>query len=519
MKNTMKNKFIILIVSAVLVFSQTSCTDWLEEQNFTQIGSEYIYESEQGLIVGLGGLYNMQRSYEKINFNSNLANLWLYCADDLANTRTFNDAQIYKANMTPAAMPGEKWSAGYQLIDRASAIISGSSKISMPAAVKDRILGEAKVIRAMTYFKLIQLYDNILIDTVATTTENAFDKVEYKPASKEEVYKLINADLDFAIAKLPYNVKPGQVGKALARHLRAQTAAWNNDWESMATQCDDIISNSGLFLQPIDKVFGQDQNHKESIYTYQFDEILGTSDNLAGGGDHHMPAYFNARYYEMPGGYMIEDNAWGGNCFAWSTPNKYLKSLYDKDLDKRYTNYFYPEIVIGNKPGTAFYGKPLPTSSYSDNLRQYGFSLKKYQDFNKPSGRAGSYKDIMAYRLAETLLLGAEAHWRKSNDPKNPKALEYINKVRARAGVPNLESVSQDIILDESARELCFEGGRWFLLKRMGVLVERVNKYHTFGSASTNIVATNMLAHQVRWPIPQVQITLMGGTFPQNTGY
>ena len=232
-----------------------------------------------------------------------------------------------------------------------------------------------------------------------------------------------------------------------------------------------------------------------------------------------MAAFFNARYYEMPGGYMIEDNTWGGNSFAWSTPNKYLKGLYDKDLDKRYTNYFYPEIVIGNKPGTAYYGKPLPASAYPDNLRQYTFSVKKFQDFNKPNGRAAGYKDVMAYRLAETLLLGAEAHWRKSNDPKNAKALEYINKVRARAGVSNFTTIDQNTILEESARELCFEGGRWFLLKRMGVLVEQVNKYHTFGSASTNYTATTMQLYHVRWPIPQSQITLMGGTFPQNPGY
>lgn len=514
----MKKKYILPLVALGLMFLQTSCTDWLEEENFTQIGSDYIYSSEQGLVVGLGGLYNMQRSYEKMK-QTNYNNLWLYCADDLANTRTYNDAQVYKANMTPANFPGEKWASGYQLIDRASAIISGAAKVTMVPATKDRVIGEAKVIRAMTYFKLIQLYDNILIDTVATTTQNAFDAVVYKPALKEDVYKLINSDLEFAIAKLPYNVKPGQVGKALARHLRAQTAAWNNDWATMAAQCDDIILNSGLSLQPIDKVFAQDVNHKEAIYTYQFDEILGTSDNLAGGADHDLAAFFNARFYEMPGGYVIEDNALGGNCFAWSTPNKYLKGLYDKDVDKRYTNYFYPEIIIGNKPGTAYYGKPLPASSYADNLRAYTFSIRKYQDFNKPAGRAGGYKDVMAFRLAETLLLGAEAHWRNSKDDKNVKALDYINRVRARAGVPNFTTINQSVIMDESARELCFEGGRWFLLKRMGVLVEQVNKYHTFGSASTNYTATSMQPYHVRFPIPQSQITLMGGTFPQNPGY
>ena len=509
----MKSK-IILFISGMLFL--TSCTEWLKEENFTQISSDNLYNNEQGLSVSLGGLYNLQRAFERVNYSTNLGNLWLYCADDLANTRTFNDATIYKANMTPANMPSEKWTNGYQLIDRASAIISAVPKVAMSDANKNRILGEAKVIRAMAFFKLFQLYDNILIDTVATTTQNANDVIAYAPASRQDVLKLINSDLDFAISKLSYTVSPGQVGLALARHMRAQTAAWDKDWNTMATQCDEIISKSGLSLQPLDKVFAEDLNHKESIYTFQNDEILGGSSNLAGGSVHSLSAYFNARYYEMPGGYMIEDNNWGGNCFAWSTPNNYLKGLYDKTVDKRYTTYFYPEIVIGNKPGTAYYGLPLPASSYPDNFRQYCFSLKKYQDFTKPNGRADSYKDMIVYRLAETFLLGAEAHWRKNN---TAKALEYINKVRVRAGVPNFTTIDQNIILEESARELCFEGNRWFLLKRMGVLIDQVNKYHTYGSAKTNQVIAPMLAYHVRWPIPQGQITLMGGTFPQNTGY
>jgi hypothetical protein len=514
MKKSSKTIAFILGLSVLI----SSCSTWLEEENFTQISSNYIYESAQGLQVGVGGLYNLQRSYERVYDVAN-GNLWYYCADDLGQVRTFNDQQIYKANMTPGNMPSDKWTAGYQLIDRASALISSAPKVPMPVLERERIIGEAKVIRAMTYFKLIQTYDNILIDTVATTTENAFDAVVYTPAKREDVYNLINSDLDYAITRLSYTVKPGQVGKALARHLRAQTAAWNSDWTTMAAQTEDIIANSGLTLVPIDKVFAQDVNHKETIFAYQYDEILGTNSSLAGGNYHSLPAIFSARYYEMPGGYMIEDNNWGGNSFGWTVPNDYLQSLYDKANDKRYINYFYPEIVIGNKPGTAYYGKPLPTSAYPDNYRQYHFSSMKYRDFNKPDGRAASYKDVIAFRLAETYLMAAEARWRMTQNPADAKALEYLGKVRTRAGVPNFTAIDQKTLLEEYARELNFEGGRWFLLKRMGVLLEQVNKYHTYGSARSNQVIAPMLPYHVRWPIPQGQINLMGGTFPQNPGY
>jgi hypothetical protein len=360
--------------------------------------------------------------------------------------------------------------------------------------------------------------------------ENAFDPIVYKPAAKADVLNLINSDLDYAIANLSYTAKAGQVNQGLARHLRAQVAAWQDDWTTMAAQCDAIINTGGYTLQPVDNVFGADVNHKETIYAYQYDELLGGGDARAGGSQHIMSALLTARYYEMPGGYMIEDNNWGGNSFAWTTPNFYLKRLMGWDVntglspDKRFTAYFYPDTVIGNKPGTAYYGLKLPASAYPGankygNYRQYHWSVRKYQDFTKPNGRAGSYKDIIVYRLAETLLMGAEAHWRMTNNASNPTALLYINRVRTRAGMPSFTSIDQQTILDESARELAFEGNRWFLLKRMGVLFSQVNLYHTFGGASTNEAVFPMQPYMVRWPIPQDQIDLMAPNFPQNTGY
>ncbi|WP_431200396.1 RagB/SusD family nutrient uptake outer membrane protein [Mucilaginibacter sp. P19] len=318
------------------------------------------------------------------------------------------------------------------------------------------------------------MYDNILIDTIPTTVNNAFDPVQYKPATKQQVLSLISSDLDFAIANLSYVAQPGEVSQGLARHLRAQVAAWQGDWATMAAQCDAVINTGPYALQPLEKVFGADVNHNESLYTYQFDELTGGSSNLAGGEQHFLNAVLTARYYEMPGGHMIEDNNWGGNSFAWTTPNFYLKTLlgWDKTTglspDKRFTTYFFPDTVVGNKPGDPYYGRKLPKSSYSDNYRQYHWSVKKYQDFTKPDGRAGSYKDVIAYRLAETLLLGAEAHWRLTNNGSDPTALMYINRIRARAGMPNFTSIDQQTILDEIGTGIGVRGRALVFIKKNG---------------------------------------------------
>ena len=83
MKNI--NKVVLGLFGIVLL--NTSCKKWLVESNFTKIGSDVIYKDEAGLQVALGGLYNLQRAYERTtDQNSNgltQNNLWLYCADDL----------------------------------------------------------------------------------------------------------------------------------------------------------------------------------------------------------------------------------------------------------------------------------------------------------------------------------------------------------------------------------------------------------------------------------------------------
>ena len=128
----------------------------------------------------------------------------------------------------------------------------------------------------------------------------------------------------------------------------------------------------------------------------------------------------------------------------------------------------------------------------------------KYRDLSKPAKRALSYKPFIAYRLADTYILGAEAHWRKGN---TEQALEYLNAIRLRAGLEEATTIDLQAIMDEYARELCFEGKRWFFLKRIG-----------FGSTTSSIQGTTMKDYMVRWPIPQAQIDAMG-TFPQNPQY
>jgi len=127
----------------------------------------------------------------------------------------------------------------------------------------------------------------------------------------------------------------------------------------------------------------------------------------------------------------------------------------------------------------------------------------------------------MVYRLAETYLIAAEAIMRSSGDP-----LPYINAIRSRAGAAPVTTVTQQTILDERARELAFEGQRWFTLKRMGqsVINDQITSYAGDGeyfpvNLGEKDPRTNWQPHYINFPIAQIDLDLLGPNYPQNDGY
>lgn len=518
----MKRLFFLTILSFGLLSFHTSCEKFLSEEPITEVSIDFIYNTPDGLESGVNALYNRMRNYNIPEGEGDPLRsvAFFLVATDLGLNRTWHEP--YGPNHTPVGYPARKWVMGYQLIDRANAIITNAPHVDMLESRRNHILAQARIIRAEIYFDLIRMYDNILLDTIATTPENAFDEKEYVPADPADIFRLIDADLDFAIQHLNWNAEYGRYGKGVAHHIRGKSAMWQGKWDEATANFDAVIENATHQLLPseqIAQVFGQNPNHQEALFVYIRDEVTGGNDNLPGGGPTWISSMFNARVYELSSGEMIRSVEYGGEALGWSFPNDYLRSLYDEENDLRFRTYYYPTQLIVNNPNSPNFGQPLAPGLYEDDFRRYRWSLKKYHDEEKRVGTNNSYKDIMYYRYAETLLLGAEANWRlEGQNPSSTKALSYINQVRERAGMPAFNSFDLETYLEESARELAFENERWFLLKRLDILVERVNSYYQMGSNTGNVVVYPMMPHMVRMPIPQSQIDLMG-TFPQNTGY
>jgi len=515
-----------LFTFLTIVFLILACTDQLDETPIDSIGSEYIYSSETGLESAITGLYNQMRTlnYPEGTGGQILASMLLRVATDLGHARVALDLAYNPDRFTPTGFVPHQWGQLYFIIARCNGIITYGENVDMDQTKKDILLAQARAIRAEVYMQVYTTYNKVIL-----YTEPEYPSDDYTAANPADIWALVDSDLDFAISKLPWPVEPGRYGQGVARHLRGISAMWQEDWQEAVSQFDAIVDSGIYQLVPLDQVFGGDENHAESLYTYQTSQALAGGNDTAGGGPSCLASMFNNRYYEISTGEMIQQVEIGGQAFGWEFPNDYCQSLYDQVNDKRYTTYYYDQNYIVNNPNHPNFGQPLPASSIPDNFRQYHFSLKKFHDASKPATADVSYQNFLHFRFAEVLLFGAEAHWKLSGSNTDSKALEYINKVRRRAyfGVPgstdttyDYTSIDQESYLEEHARELALEWSRYSVLKRLGILMERVRLHFTSGSNSGNISgragAPDYMQH---FPIPQSQIDLMGDPGLQNPGY
>ena len=528
----------VWIFSLLLTIPFVSCN--LDESHPSDVTTDFLYNTAEGLSAAVNGLYTLERN--NMTENEDQSNVFAFIMGDSGTDIDFNRAS--QANMaryrtdidlTTQLPPRAWWNMWYRVIERSNSIIAFGEEAGLEDEVKEKTLREAYVYRAYAHFWLVRKYDNIWLNIEPTTYENT-DGRTFEPASQEDVYKQIILDLDKAIEYYgdDWSVTPGKFNQGVARLLRADVAMWQKDYETAATQTDEIISKGPFALESPDKVFTKDGRHntKEAMFVMQFDEFAP-----GGGKFHRLPMIFTAEYRNVPGSVMADE--FGGYGWARIFPNPYLISLYDAKNDKRYNSWWQHHYTY-NDPNFDFSKTKYQlgdTLKYDDDsslrgdnyYKRANIGCKKYWDWEQQAPTITQHwNNVYLFRYPYVLLLASEANMRLGN---TLKALSYINQIRENrisSNAPNqlLTMLDEDIYLEEFAREMAFEGQRWFLLKRVGKLVERVRLHGGIkefrGVKSPNPLyfsaRGNIQDYHVRWPIPQSARDAMGN-YPQNPGY
>lgn len=532
--NTMYSKLkkgILLLAVALLA---VSCENYLDEQPSTLIDADYVFTTEDGLKSGVVSLYKFNRERYDTGTEDFMGAVLMQSRSDLVFSRTGYTGLMgrYQRGVSPVDFGSNLtsrlfWKHYYNIANRATAIINAAETVeNLDEVAKNKIIGEAKFFRAEAYFHLYRMYNNIFITTETVTIENAFDVIETN-SSKEEIFALLNSDLQAAIDHLDWNVAFGRVSKGTAKHVKAKVAMWEGNWAEAKKQALDVIEGPETpfaLVGSTAEVFKGNKNNSEQLFVVQAqDDVLG------GGGTTMMNANFVTQYFQIPG---IESNVeQGGRGFSRIIPNRYLQDLLAEDPnDTRDDNtyfrlkYYYTSGVNTGQEIDIY--KPISAANpngvqYQRYYQRLHPSCLKFSELDDEPESYLNRSNIMVYRLAETYLIAAEAMMRSSGD-----ALKYVNAIRTRAGAAPVSVVNEQVILDERARELAFEGQRWFTLKRMGqsVINRQITNYAGDGEFfPANLGAkdprTNWQDHFINWPIFQEDMDLLGPNYPQNAGY
>jgi hypothetical protein len=529
----LKRNFLVL---CLIMFITSSCEeDFLKDELLSTTSVDFLLNSEEGLEIAVVGLYTTNRvPYEGDAFNG--ANpLILQAKSDLALGLT-GEISLYSrllwgfslGDFGTATGINSYWVNNYKLIARSNEIIAAAESLTdIDEAKKNQILAEAKCMRAKGYFTLYRLFNNIFVNTTPATPDNVFDVPQDK-SSEEDIFAILRSDLDFAIVNLDYTTQEfGRWTQGSARHLRAKVAMWEEDWEEAANQADSVITSGYHSLVANTKdVFTQTKNHSETLFAVQFE-----NETIGGGGQHIMNWSTVANSAAAPGIVQSVEN--GGAGIGFLTLNDYAIDLLNEDPndDRKNNSYYIFEYLFNDEsslPAGKQIGDPLDLyvnhPSDANQFQLYYFrqnpGVLKFLDRNVEPTDRNHFSNVMVYRLAETYLIGAEAHMMNGN---SEKGMEYLNDVRKRANATPVTSIDLQVVLDERARELAFEGQRWFTLKRTGklfdFLVDHMNNDNMNESYPEGNPKEILRDYMQNWPIPQGQINLLGPNYPQNDGY
>jgi starch-binding outer membrane protein, SusD/RagB family len=474
----MKKSFLFKTLMVAGLFTFASCGEdfvSIPLQDSSDLASFYKSDAE---VLGAA-----ERLYGSAWFTFNDKFWW--CAGDVmpGNMKhTWSDeGQFFNFSYTPInTVNRQGWQGLYSVVTSSNALINDIATFAQPAVsqnAKNIATAEAKFMRAMAYYFLSEYWDEVpIIENAAKLLSE--DKLgSVKKNTKASVYEFMKRDLEFAAANLPASpLKPGRITKwgakgflakialTTAQYLSATNATKANELFALAKkEADEVITQSGLQLMPdyanLFKI--PFNNNQESLAAMQFMQgsyWIGNS----------RQAVF-ARSSTVTG----NTEAWGGGksmtedfLKAQTAGDKRLREIYMSPGDK------YPEInkaaggytyKIVNRDAT---GAVLENANDGLNNAKKGIvGSTQDTDGKLTTGQASALNQYLL-RLADVYLVYTEAAMGTANTTSDAKALQYLNAIRSRAGLPAKTSVTFLELLNERRTEFALEGMYWMDLKR-----------------------------------------------------
>lgn len=502
-----------LISSIVLIFGISSC-DVLDINNTKQLSDQAVWSTEGAAENYITASYKIfsdisQVAQSRNQYYDSFSDLMKSTAWD-QYTHSYNKALLQgSAFTTGSAGAFECWENVYTRIRRANVLLDELNRYGEPSFGKewcDIRRAEIRFCRAYAYFRLIRIYGGIVLRTETSGT-NGVDDGSYEAdvnrarLSEADSWKFVIQEIKDAAAILP-ETWPGWEGRATklsAYGLLSRVALYAHDWQTAVDAANEVKKLGAKLDSDYASLFkvegeGGTLNSKEILFAlyYQKGNVIHYFDrNNRPIGDQlryntavyaeHVPTAELADLYEFN----------DGEAFSWNTYAENHSDPYTDREPRFHATIMYNgcswegrtiETFVGGTDGFVPFTQSGSTASHTCT----GYYLRKYlQEGNTTFENDKSWQYDAVIRYAEVLLNKAEAYAELDFSANKDKALDALNEVRARVGLPAKTAASKEEFMEMLRKERCVElageGFRYWDLRRWKLAGKVINGQNAHG--------------------------------------
>jgi hypothetical protein len=500
MKNT-------IIISLLSVFILTGCSkDFIDREPVVGTTEATFYQTEQDAIFAINS------AYSSLQFEMSSAGhfrwFWGDIMSDDSTKGGSGDNDVFPLlqletfqGPTNTDLLEAEWRADYVGVYRANVVLDKIPDMDIDADLKERILGEAKFIRAYFYYQLVTIFG----DAPLITRPLAPSEYEQSRAAASEIWALIDTDLTEAAASLPHRSEYaaedlGRITKGAAQGLLMRALMFRNDFTAVQALGQQIIDSGEYTLAPdYATIFlNEGENGPGSIFEIQY--MNGSGGNW---GYHQQNEGTFTNVFQNPRG------AFEG--YGFNIPTQSFVDEFEPGDPRLAATVIQEGDFLGDRG--EFSIEAAGGFGYLYHPRKYYSNASDRAPIGAPEPNGFSNDRVIRY--ADVLLMTAEAAYHTGDEAK---ARTLTNEVRARARntATNPQALlpiggSGQLLLDkiyhERRVELGLEGHRFFDLVRQGRAAE------VMGS-----LGFQAGTHEL-FPVPESQIQATNGAITQNPGY
>ncbi len=230
------------ILIAVVSLSLNSCYK-LDLYPPDSLSSQTFWITEAHIKQGLMGVYAAVKKEYAFGFDY----MFDYLGETAYGYGTPFPAVMLGTYSSTDGTVANYWQNLYEGVQRANSVIANVNKMeSIEIGVRDKAIAEAKFLRALCYFRLMDLFGGVPYYDETTDVNRDFANMKAPRSTVEEIRNHILGDLTEAIAKLEVNwpeADYGRVTKGAAYALRGKVHLYNKDWPKAIADFEEIVYN------------------------------------------------------------------------------------------------------------------------------------------------------------------------------------------------------------------------------------------------------------------------------------